>query len=181
MLYVFHYLWSIKWNSIVKIYAYILFLKPSLNTRCKFLKNISSSLVDKCSKSFINCLSMTSFEHNKMCGILPHIFADLHTSSWNCFQIIYNSLWQPDDLSFMFRREATVAWDWWLIRRLMPGRQYLSGLHWSTLYLTNPFGWSGRKSLWTFYRITQSICFFCSNGFTTPNNCSQLLVVFAAI
>lgn len=117
-------------------------------------------MVDKCSKSFINCLSMTSFEHNKICGILPHIFADLDTSSWNCFQINYNSLWQPDDLSFMFRREATVAWDWWLIRRLMPGRQYLSGLHWSALYLTNPFGWSGRKSLWTFDRITQSIWVF---------------------
>lgn len=43
----------------------------------KFLKNISDSLVDKCSESFINCLFMRSFEHSKMCGILPHICVDL--------------------------------------------------------------------------------------------------------
>lgn len=43
----------------------------------KFLKNISDSLVDKCSESFINCMFMRSFEHSKMCGILPHICVDL--------------------------------------------------------------------------------------------------------
>lgn len=32
-----------------------------------------------------------------------------------------------------------------------------------------------------FIELPNLFVFFCSNGFTTPNNCSQLLVFFAAI